>query len=246
MKGKRTWEIGLLLVCIIAVSGFLTIESTTKQGINADVKEIKIPLYLKSLDFMDRDLNYRWTVRNIVNKHMSDEQKADVIFQWTIQRIARQPEGLPVIDDHVWHIIVRGYGIADQMADVFATLCNYAGCKAFILLLKRHDGTRVYPFGAIYFNGAWHICDPWQSTEFVNSEGRWATISEIISGNWRKKTGNNKPGGDTATYREYFQSLGKVDFDSQFKGSRSSIQNPLDRLIQMFHSKERTTAKEKS
>jgi hypothetical protein len=64
---------------------------------------------------------------------MTDQQKAKAIFEWKIKHIVKQPPQLPVIDDHPWHIIVRGYGMADQMADVFAVLSNYAGLKSFFL-----------------------------------------------------------------------------------------------------------------
>ena len=56
------------------------------------------------------------------------------IFIWTCENIRKQPDGLPVIDDHVWHIIIRGYGEPDQSSDVFTTLCNYAGIRAFYAL----------------------------------------------------------------------------------------------------------------
>ena len=242
---RPVWKITLFLVCVLAAAVFFNMESTTKQGINYGVKSISIPLYLKTLDFIDRDLNYRWTVRKIINGRMSEGQKAEAIFQWTIQNISRQPDELPIIDDHVWHIIVRGYGVADQLTDVFATLCNYSGLKAFILVIKDH-GISSYPFGAVYIDGAWHMCDLWRSTEFVNREGRWATVNEIISGNWSKKTGFQRTEDPAFSYNGYFQSLKEIDFDRLYEGSRPSIQNPMDRLIQMFHSKERTTAKEKS
>ena len=38
---------------------------------------------------------------------------------------------MPVIDDHPFHIIIRGYGVNDQFEDIFTLLCNYAGIDAY-------------------------------------------------------------------------------------------------------------------
>ena len=53
------------------------------------------------------------------------------VFDWTARRIQPTPEGWPVVDDHILNIIIRGYGMTDQRADVFATLTTYAGVPAF-------------------------------------------------------------------------------------------------------------------
>lgn len=239
MKKKTIYAVAIVSVSIMALCWLATLPSTTRQAIDYQLREIKIPLYLKTINFIDRHLSYRWTTQQIINKNMPDHQKVEKIFQWTIRRIARQPKELPIIDDHVWHIIVRGYGVPDQMADVFATLSNYAGLKAFILYLK--GSGKALPneicLGAVYFNGAWHICDPHQKTEFLNGQGRWATIHEIMSGKWQRENINNtfyKEG--SPDYQRYFQSLPTIDFDGLYQGSRSSIQSPIKRFMHFFRS----------
>lgn len=238
MKKKTLYKAAFIFVCIAAMGCFTLLQSTTKQAINYQNQEFKIPLYLKTIDFVDRHLNYRWTVQQIISKEMKDTDKVKAIYQWTIRRIARQPDQLPVIDDHVWHIIVRGYGVPDQMADVFATLSNYAGQRAFILNLNGPQ--RTYPrkicLGAVFYEGSWHICDPYQRTEFVNKMGRWATISEIAADNWRIETGNDKSDCKKTSldYQTYFLALNTIDFEALFHGSRSSIQNPINRFLHFF------------
>lgn len=240
MKRKIICKSALFILCFMAVLWVATMESTTKQAIDYKEREFKIPLYLKTLDFIDRHLNYRWTVQKIINKDMTDHQKVEAIYQWTIRSIARQPKELPIIDDHVWHIIVRGYGLDGQMVDVFATLSNYAGCRAFILSLKGSEGGTIpnsIDLGFVYFDGAWHICDPYRQTEFVNRQGRWATINEILSGNWREKAVNNELGKkDSLDYRKYFPSLNAIDFEGLYENSRSSIQSPVRRFKNFFRS----------
>ena len=50
--------------------------------------------------------------------NLRQKKKTLKIFIWTHKNIRKAPEGLPVIDDHVWHTIIRGYGINDQSSDV--------------------------------------------------------------------------------------------------------------------------------
>lgn len=237
MKKKTIYKAAIAAVALIALGWLTTLPSTTRQAINYQLREIRIPLYLKTIDFLDRHLNYRWTVDQITSRTMSDDQKVEEIFQWTIRRISRQPKELPIIDDHVWHIIVRGYGVPDQMVDVFATISNYAGLKAFILYLEGSGNALPDKIclGAVYFNGAWHICDLHQKTEFVNGQGRWATISEIISGKWQRKTRDHTFYKERSPdYQNYFQSLHSIDFDYLYQGSRSSIQSPVKRFMYFF------------
>ena len=74
----------LLLIAIVLplIIFILNISLTTKQGINYQVREIKIPLYLKILDFMDRHYNYKHTVKNILGNTEDDNAKAIKILNW--------------------------------------------------------------------------------------------------------------------------------------------------------------------
>ena len=229
-----------LLIAVVILLAFwtaLNIETTTKQAINYKVEVIKVPLYLKISSFLDRHLNYRWLTGRILEGQKTDSQKAKAVFQWTSAHIAKQPPELSIIDDHVWHIIVRGYGISDQSADVFATLSNYAGLRAFILDIQGPIGVRpnhIY-VGAVYFDGAWHLCDPYNRTEFVNHQGNWASIREIMSGDWKVTSRQNIIHGQPPVdYPQYFRTLGQVDFDAFYRGSRSSIQDPFSRFLYFF------------
>ena len=126
--------IGIALLTAMIV--LLNIKVTTRQGVNYQVHTIRIPLYLKILDFMDRHYNYKQLVQRIIKNEHDKQERVMKIFSWTYHNIRKQPEELPVVDDHVWHIIVRGYGVSDQSCDVFATLCNYTGIDAFFHSFK--------------------------------------------------------------------------------------------------------------
>ena len=189
----------------------------------------------------DRDeiliFNYKWLVGRILHDQKEESEKAKVIFHWTATHIKRQPPELDIVDDHVWNIIVRGYGVVDQAADVSATLSNYAGLKAFFLDLKGSSGTepKSVCLCAVCFDGEWHFCDPYRYIEFRNKKGNWSTIKEIVSGDWEAKSYKDSDDiKDSLNYQNYFQSLDAIDLNAIFRVSRSSIQDPVSRLLHFF------------
>jgi len=223
---------GLILFAIILSAGFflLNIEVTTRQGINYEVRTLKIPLYLKVLDFYDRHYNYKWLVNNLIKDKTGDEEKVMAIFKWTIENIARQPDELRTVDDHVWHIIVRRYGTHDQFSDVFTTLCNYAGIDAFFFRLFTKDKTSQIPFSLVKLHKRWCVFDPYNGTFFVNDKGDFASVEDIAKGDWGEKNfGNLKR--PNLRYSDYFNEILSIDFESAHKLSRANIQSPINRLI---------------
>ncbi len=138
MKKNVTKPI-VILIIIIGITTLININVTTEQCINYRCHSIRIPLYLKVLDFFDRHYHYKQLVREIIKNEKTDEGRVIKIFTWTYGNIRKVPSGFPVIDDHVWHIIIRGYGANDQFQDVFSTLCNYAGLEANFYYLFNND-----------------------------------------------------------------------------------------------------------
>lgn len=109
----------------------------TTQGINFHVTASRLPLYMKLLRFVARDAEYRLLAADVTRGSRDEEEKLLRLLRWVRTHIqARIPEGMPIVDDHVWHIIIRGYGAPDQLADVLATLCVYAGLPADLLMLR--------------------------------------------------------------------------------------------------------------
>jgi len=126
IKKKAIIVLSIILVVLISLGLLLNKEVTTKQGIDYKLQTIRIPLYLKMLNFYNRHYGYKWLTKRIIDKKTTDDEKAMALFDWTISNLKKQPRELRAVDDHVWHIIIRGYGTHDQFSDVFTTLCNYA------------------------------------------------------------------------------------------------------------------------
>ena len=155
---KKIYLTALVMITFISVILILNVSVTTKQGINYQVHEIKLPLYLKALDFIDRHYNYKNLVANILDNEKDENTKTIKIFNWVVANVRKNPKELPVIDDHPLNILIRGYGVQDQFEDIFTILCTYAGMDAFFKVFKNSAGEPYY-------------------ISFVKIKGRWCPLS---------------------------------------------------------------------
>lgn len=198
----------------------------SQQGVDYAVKTIKMPLYIKIMEFLDRDYHYKELVQRICQGCHNDKDKIWAIFEWTHNNIRKAPRDLPVVDDHVWSIIIRGYGVEDQSQDVFATLCNYAGTDAFYSWVPNRNHTKRVALSFARINGRWLVFDASRGIYFKNNNGDIADIEEIRSGNWH--IASIASGGPDIDYEEYFENLGTI---KNIGLKRSNIQSPLRRFI---------------
>ena len=225
---KRTLIAAACAALFVAAILLINIEVTTRQGVNYELRVLKIPLYLKILDFADRHYNYKALVKRITSGAKTDEEKVMRIFEWTSFNIRKNPPELPVLDDHVWHIIVRGYGAGDQSQDVFTTLCNYAGCDAFFSVAYIEMPKKGKMLSFVKLGKAWKVFDAYNGVYFLNKEGVLASVGDLSSGGWKAVSVSN--GDMPQDYKEYFVNLDRVDYKT-WRTSRSAIQSPLRRLI---------------
>ncbi len=175
---RPSWRGWLIAAAVLAAGGGLLLApATTRQGVDFTVSVHRLPLYLKALSFIDRHCQYRHLARQITEGMPTDREQALALFAWTRQHIQPPPPQLPVVDDHVWHIIVRGYGQADQMADVFTTLATYAGMPAFWRTVKLDGGRLALSF--VRVEGGWRMCDVARGLMFTDTDGRWADVEAL-------------------------------------------------------------------
>jgi len=214
--------IPLLLLAI------LNVEVSSKQGIDHKVRIVRLPLYLKLLDFFDRHFNYILLARTITEGSLGDREKALRLFEWTHNNIRMVPEGYPVVDDHVWHIIVRGYGTLGQSADVFSTLCNYAGLKSFYLPAYDREKTKKTLFSYVRLNGIWTVFDPYNGYYFVNARNALASIDEIREGRGSLRTLEGAQIRSKTDIKRFTAELPQVD---KMAMGRPNIQSPIRRLL---------------
>lgn len=226
MKAKTLIKIVLLLISILLCVAALNLPVTTKQGVNYVVSTKRMPLYFKVLGFFYRHFAYQQLIKEITKDAKSDRGKILAIFKWTYKNIKQRPEGWPVIDDHVWHIVIRGYGENDQAADVFATLCNYAGVDAFYSWVYTRDRKQRIPLSFARIDSKWVVFDPFHGIYFKVEKDKLADVEAIRSGSgWTIEAQDEKP---TIDYAIYFDNLPPV---KEIELKKANTQSPLNRLL---------------
>jgi transglutaminase-like putative cysteine protease len=177
---KRVLVVAALIMCLW---GALQWPVHTRQGINGEVAEQRLPLYLKLGRFLYRDLEYRHLVGEVTRGVVTDEEKLLRLYDWVRAHIRGGiPRSLPVVDDHVWHIMIRGYGSADQLADVLATLCVYAGIPAELVMLTPPGQRRpVHAMAMVKLEGRWCPVDPYHGVIVRNAQQQLASREEILA-----------------------------------------------------------------
>ena len=155
-------------------------EVTTQQGLNFEVSTHRLPLYLKAFQFIDRSVQYSQISEEVTRDAVSDTDRVLKIFEWTERRIMDTPEGWPVVDDHILHIIIRGHGVTDQQADVFATLATYSGVPTFWAKVRAAEPSGpgiILSFALV--DGQWRVFDMFNKVIFRLRAGELATMDDL-------------------------------------------------------------------
>lgn len=182
MRWRWTARRALLVAGVgAAILWGMSATATTRHGVDFQVSTKRIPLYVKALDFFHRHEQYRLLAEQIVKGVPGDQQRVLAVFRWTREHIPATPTGWPVVDDHVLHIIIRGHGMDDQMADVFTTLSTYAGVPAFWRPLQPSDGGLILTVSFAKVDGAWRVFDVAHNLIFADAQGRLVDIETLIS-----------------------------------------------------------------
>src|SRR5438132_5964216 len=181
VRVRRRYRAAALLIVVLA-AGFALVANVrvgTKQGVNFEVSEHRLPLYLKTFEFLDRDAQYRQLANEITWGAASDQERSLAVFNWTARRIQPAPQGWPVVDDHILNIIIRGYGTSDQRADVFATLTTYAGVPAFWQKVRAPGTEDGVILTFVRVDGRWVVTDIAHGFMFRNVRGELATAEDL-------------------------------------------------------------------
>ncbi len=139
------------------------------------------------------------------------------------------PPELPVIDDHIWHIIVRGYGTEDQQADVFTTLAVYAGLRAWWTVTRPPDHCGDFlPLSFVRVDGRWVVLDVAHGLVFRDRDGRPATPEALAADHGLVAAAAGDLGFRGIPYVRYFEHFCPP---TPPRTLRAEKQMPLSRLV---------------
>lgn len=153
---------------------------TTRVGIDYQVSTKRVPLYQKVIDFASRDLQTRRLVREVIAGSSSQEEKLLRIFAWVTEHVRPVPEGFPVVDDHPFHIILRGYGAEDQRVEAFALLAGYAGLPTQVARARPTGIRRGLMLAVVQCDTRVVIVDVVNRVVFRTAGGGLAELSQVL------------------------------------------------------------------
>jgi hypothetical protein len=176
---RRRKILRVLAVLLVTASVFSVARWPTTRfvGVNFVVSQQTLPLWAKAADFIDRDVNIAQTARAVLGNVQGDEARAAAALAWTRANIRNTPEGFPIVDDHIWYTIVRGYGQPDQQADVFTTLLTYAGVRAYWSLAGKPPDE--IPLSYVWIRDRWRVYDVTSGLVFRAANGDQATPQDL-------------------------------------------------------------------
>lgn len=209
----------------IAVWG-LQATAITRQGVNFAVSNCPIPLHVKILDFLHRNIHYRLLAQQITHGLTSDRERVLAAFDWTHRNIRTIPRGWPVVDDHILHIMIRGYGLDDQMADVFCTLATYAGVPAFWKLVRDVPGGSGLILSFAKVDGAWRVFDVAHRVVFTDPNGALLDIKALLADPTLAEVTDQQAGG--IPYSQYLANLQPFTVPDVLRAQK---QMPIPRLL---------------
>ena len=228
-RGRRGVIVsGVVTLGAVAGSVWLaTAPTTTKQGVNFQVSSGEIPRYVKAVAFLHRHSQYRLVAEEITRGSETDAQRVLAVFDWTRRNIRPTPTDWPVVDDHILHIMIRGHGLDDQMADVFTTLSTYASVPAFWRMLKEPASEKMLVLSFANVEGTWVVFDVAHGLIFKDSQGNFLS-AEAMSADpelVRLTAGALRPGG--VPYVDYLADLSPFVIPHPL---RAELQMPGPRL----------------
>lgn len=200
----RRRRAALVLILMVAAGAVVaSLPAHRKIGVNFVVTDHTLPLWIKAVDFIDRDLNLAQTARQVLAGTASDEARSLAALDWTRAHVKDQPKGLPIIDDHVWHVVVRGYGEPDQQADVFTTLLVYEGVPAYWMLIGTPPDE--LPLSYVRLGDQWRVFDVGRGIVFRTVTGALATPEDLVRDASLVERSARGHVEDVAGYLEYFR-----------------------------------------
>lgn len=158
VRGRRVRRVLLVaLPCALLLWGALALATSpavSRQGVDRVLTDKPLPLYVKVIDFVHRHEHYRLLASEITAGLTSDRARAEAVLAWAHRTILLPPEGYPLVDDHVWDTIVRGYGSGDQQADVLTVLLTYAGIPSH---RDRENTAPMWGYAYARIDGEWMV-----------------------------------------------------------------------------------------
>ena len=180
---------------------------TTATGFNYRVTVKRLTLFEKALAFVDRDFEMRRLSKEITGPDGAPEERLLRLYEWVADNIHPVPPGLPVIDDHVFHIFVRRYGAVDQRAEALAALASYDGMPSTTLALGKNPNHLIVQLTVVRLADRLVVFDVNNRIVFRRPSGELASLSDLSTEPSIIERSARGVVVDDVPYREHFERL---------------------------------------
>ena len=149
MLAKIKNKLAFLLILLIIIIG---LNNKTSQfiGINYEVSEYEIPIYLKIYNFYGRHINYEYLISKIIKNNDNDKDKVIKLAKWVNSNIKKITKDIDVVDSHPLTIVERRLGTEDQFSDLLSVLLVYANIDSFMAISINGKSRNVLTFFILY------------------------------------------------------------------------------------------------
>jgi hypothetical protein len=217
-----------LLLAVVLVG---MIPTVSKEGIGGAVKFHRIPLWEKVAKFYLRHVEFERWAKEAAGGETDPQQRVLRLMDWTIQQVRHRPPELPLIDDHISHIILRHYGNDGQQAEVFTALTSYTGNEGRWEAYTPPWAKRRVVLSFVRSDEGWWVFDLWNGGWFETPDGKIATIADFRQPNQLRLRGHAPELLEGTPYLAYYRDLDRV-FQRSF--SRAPGQMPWHRLLMVL------------
>ena len=162
--------------------------------------------------------------------HQMRKKKILKIFSWVVTNIQPVPTGLHVIDDHLFNVIIRGYGASDQRTETFGLLASCMGFYASSLKLTPPGNQKGIFVSLIKSKHDIWIFDIVNQIAFRDADGHLVDLHNLIA----NPSLIERAAGDLIIegipYPKYILYISALQPDF----SRLEAQKPFPRIRQVF------------
>jgi hypothetical protein len=215
---------GALSLVLVLVA---QIPATSLEGQDTTVKVHQLPLLEKIARFWIRHREFQRMAEEAAAGEKDARKRVLRLMEWTRKQVRPLPPGLPLIDDHISHIVLRHYGNEGQMAEVFTGLTTYTGNPGRWEWSVIPGGAEKIVLSFVQSDDGWWVFDVLHGAWFETQAGRIATVQDFAALDQLRPRGDAPETLGGQPYLRYFRAVHKV-WERSF--SRAEEQMPWPRL----------------
>ena len=227
LLGAMAGAAGVLLLALLVGQ----IPTTGLEAVDDRMVVHEMPLWEKAVKFYLRDKEFRLWAEEAAGGETDPQRRVLRLMEWTRNQVKPIPQGQPLVDDHISHIVLRHYGNGGQLSEVFTALTTYTGNEGRWEAYRPSGASERVSLCFIEVEGKWRVLDVWNGGWFETPSGQIAAIEDFTHPERLRRRGYAPELLGGVPYISYFQDVQGV-FMRSF--SRARGQMPWPRLLMVL------------